>query len=869
MADNKYDDYLKKYYRRLHARTMMENTNVVARLLDEKEKGLLTAEQEAWFTDFLEPDPNQPGKYRAKPLPDPRNEDEILLSELKDKIFKAMSLTLSDLKSHSKSDWRRDREPDIFGFIDKWMGGEKPFFSLPDATDQCKASIQNLFNFLKNSDRAESIKQYIVENTTKISDSNSKQFDNIPDLNKFIRENTTEHPKYETDTKARDKLKQIARALEQCADYYGSNTERLADQQALNDSNSGIIKDLSVITNEDAFSNINTTRFDDFITRDPNTGVAPIDEFLDTLYSNKDIREKYKKYDGLYKITEKIEKAESRIPWQDSKSANYIKPKIEDVRNPWQQLKKWTADTYRDTIDKYKELRSIPEFKSPHAKELFKQIDKLGIKPADGLNTLLDKSGDVKKKLSDKTVEQHFDWFVETMNAIKEEIPNAIDGAWRNAEQMKCVIEQIILKATDPYQNDPDAVAKAKTAMEIMTAMKYGMLTSKTMDTLKQADFTIFSDKDLSWNKNESIKFLTSAFDKSVKAAFMGIGYAVTFIGNNYFLSGRTFSGKDNQTGFLSKAFRREEDRVARNTVFKSQQDIQQSIDNIKQQKANNLANLNVSDAKDITKSIETLEKKQEQILEQDNFKKLKKDMDDAEIRKSQFAGLKEEYAKKMESLQQDKDKYIESKKIVYKEDEKKLKKDIENQEELIKSLEAEKAKETDADVQKSLGDQIAQHKIERVKTEKQLRDLEQQDRDTNSERYKNIKEAEKTFNETSHSYTDYLGAEQDYETTNLEYEKAEQQFQNAKKNYDDEKEKNSEYQNATNKIDRFKNAETNITELDKTIKAMEKSKAIWDNEHNHKVFELQKYWNELQGQTPEQTNLLLNMYAQAGRLAA
>ena len=62
MADNKYGDYLKKYYRRLHAKAMVENTNVMARLLDEKEKGLLTAEQERWFIDFLEPDPTAPGK---------------------------------------------------------------------------------------------------------------------------------------------------------------------------------------------------------------------------------------------------------------------------------------------------------------------------------------------------------------------------------------------------------------------------------------------------------------------------------------------------------------------------------------------------------------------------------------------------------------------------------------------------------------------------------------------------------------------------------------------------------------------------------------------------------------------------------------
>ena len=862
MADNKYGDYLKKYYRRLHAKAMVENTNVMARLLDEKEKGLLTAEQERWFIDFLEPDPTAPGKYRAKNLPDPLDEEELLQTELQDKIYRAMTLTLSDLKSHSV-DYREPRDTNILRFIDRWMVGDKPYFKLPQATDECKNSITKLLNFLNTSDRRTEIKNWIVRNTTKIDDSNSKQFDNIRDLDKFIKENTATPPKYGTDTKARDKLKQISMALGQ---YLNQPTiaggEDYRNQQAL----LNIDEALNVITQEDAFSKIDDTALKDFVKKGPN-GIAPINEFLNTLYYDKSVREKYKKYDGLYKITERVEKAESRIPWQDSKSDDYIKPKLEDVRTPLQRLKKWTADTYRDTIDKYKELRSIPAFKSSQAKELFKQIDKLGIKPADGLNTLLDKSADVKKKLSDKTVEQHFDWFVETMNAIKADIPNAVDGAWRNAKQMKCVIEQIILKAADPNNNDPDAVDKAKTAMEIMTAMKYGMLTSKIMDTIKQTDFTIFSDKDLSWNKNnDAIKFVTSAFDKSVKAAFMGIGYAVTFIGNNYFLSGRTFSGKDNQSGLLSKAFNTEQNRVTEHASSNSREDIQNLINKKTQEKAQQLQQLGISDEKSIKNLVKNLETQKDTILGGNQFTQYKKDIETAETERNQIAERLKQHEEQMKKLENVKDEYEQYERIVDKKDELQLRKDIQDQKELIKSLEDAKAKETDADTQKALADQIAQQNVENLKKQQHLKDLEQQDSDPNSERYKKIQAAQTFCTEHKSQYDEYLRLEQEYETYSQEYETADQKYKTAQTQYDNATASNPEYVSVTDKIEKFNQAEKNITDINKTIKAMDKALTSWDRKNLNKVLILQEYWNDLQGKTNEQTNLSLNMYNQNGR---
>ena len=115
-----------------------------------------------------------------------------------------------------------------------------------------------------------------------------------------------------------------------------------------------------------------------------------------------------------------------------------------------------------DTIKKYEELRGGNLFFKQHAKEICKAIDKEKIKPTDGLNGLLDKADAIKKRISNNTVVQHFDWFVETINSVKDDIPKAIAGAWQDGEQMNAVITQIMLKATDPRNSDPQAMEKAK-----------------------------------------------------------------------------------------------------------------------------------------------------------------------------------------------------------------------------------------------------------------------------------------------------------------------------------------------------------------------------------------------------------------------
>ena len=194
-----------------------------------------------------------------------------------------------------------------------------------------------------------------------------------------------------------------------------------------------------------------------------------------------------------------------------------------------------------------------------------KAIDKEKIKPSDGLEGLLGKVQAVKDRINNKKVAEHFDWFVETMNAVKDDIPKAIEGAWKDPAQLKCVLQKIILKATDPRNSDKEAMDKAKTAMEIMTVMKYGTLTSNLVNAINNSEFSLFSDGSLSWNKNEAIKFITSAFDQGIKLTLKGFGYGISAVRNKFMLRKLEYTKDDNdkgKTGRLSAAYERDQKRL-------------------------------------------------------------------------------------------------------------------------------------------------------------------------------------------------------------------------------------------------------------------------------------------------------------------
>ena len=101
-------DFLKKYYRRLHVSAM--DDEVLARLVDNHKKGLLTNEQESWFKDgFIVPDPNSRLGYKAAALPELNITNDITEDELK-KLYQRCAAAMAGLKTDSVTYSAKDEE---------------------------------------------------------------------------------------------------------------------------------------------------------------------------------------------------------------------------------------------------------------------------------------------------------------------------------------------------------------------------------------------------------------------------------------------------------------------------------------------------------------------------------------------------------------------------------------------------------------------------------------------------------------------------------------------------------------------------------------------------------------------------------------
>ncbi len=276
------------------------------------------------------------------------------------------------------------------------------------------------------------------------------------------------------------------------------------------------------------------------------------DELLNTLYKNDKIRADFGRYDGG-KIAPQVDAARGKVDFENTSSKDYVPPKRDDQLTPLQQMSRYVGDTFEDYMSKYTKFRGDRLYFSDQAKSIAKALSgkKIALKPTDGLGKLLDKAGDVKKALQQKTHSgaDHFSWMVDTLTEMKNTMPEAFNGALSHGRQMRHLVSAIITKAVQASsRGDAKAIEKAKTTMEILSVFKYGYTTSKIMDAFGKQEFSVFSDGKLSWNKHQATKMVTTAMDKSIKWSFMALGYGITMVGNAINLSGSKFKGDGGNT---------------------------------------------------------------------------------------------------------------------------------------------------------------------------------------------------------------------------------------------------------------------------------------------------------------------------------
>lgn len=467
-----------------------------------------------WRKKLMHEQPAGSGKYENNTLPDPTQQlsgDDLarqggkqwdLSQEDWEKLYNAFRDAFRSMSAKKKSFEDND---DATKFFNKYFGNSHThMFSLAMASDDAKREISKLLAVLETDT---SIGLLLKDELGDIS------FD---DFKKAIREG-----KYNKEPKWQNALKKVAGALKYLQIY--------EPDKFIAFTNAGI--DLDKI--EQAFDEAHPNP------RQLQTFKDSYDVLLNAI-TKKKINDVFKDHDGG-KITGKIDEAKSKVDYDNKDSKDYVPPKRDDELTPLQQMRRWAGDTYKDVLGKYLSAHGNRVYFSDAARKIVEAIDKAKIKPTDGLDKVLSSEGDIKKEILYKspTAATHFEWFVKTMNELKTTMPKAFAGALKNGRQLRAIVSEMIMKAVREGK-----IPEAKTAMEVLSVIKYGYTTSKIMDTLRKEEFKVFSDGGLSWNKNQGMQFVTNALDKSIKAAFIGVGYGVTMVGNAYRLNGSKFNGK-------------------------------------------------------------------------------------------------------------------------------------------------------------------------------------------------------------------------------------------------------------------------------------------------------------------------------------
>ena len=438
-------------------------------------------------------------------------------------------------------------------------------------------------------------------------------------------------------------------------------------------------------------------------------------------------------------------------------------------------------------MDKYIKLRGDRLYFSNSAKLIFKALTGAKFKPTDGLGKLLDSAGDIKKNLQYKSPRavDHFEWMNKTLGELKDTMPKAFAGALKNGGQMRALVSELILNAVRNNKID-----EAKTAMEVLSVVKYGYTTSKIMDTLR-ADkelFTIFSDKDLSWNKNEGVKLVTNAMDKTMRFAFLTAGYAITMAGNAFRLNGSKFNGKTGRMKNAHDAWQNQ--NAAAKTAAEARRNAENATDTTTKQQYE--AQLQTLDAAGINAG---------------NINQKRTDLQNA----------KTDAEQKQTTFNQAAKQYNDAKALI--DQDNKFATDLRNLNGAIAQIDAQlNDPNTFAGMPNAAANALANGlMMQRMQIEDQIQDINQQ-------------RAQISAANLAHARQHIAQYQKDMKNAQKIYNTAQNDVDDLNTNIND-----------------FDNATARIKELDERIKKRDDTVNNWDNDHKDKYKELMAYWDLLE----------------------
>lgn len=239
--------------------------------------------------------------------------------------------------------------------------------------------------------------------------------------------------------------------------------------------------------------------------------MAGKEDLFGKLIANDKLREKVLAKDTDGDIAKWLNKGLNETDYKDSD--HKLAPMYEDRKRLFQRAKNKVIKKYDDTLGKL-ENKHKRHIYSTNARFIVEQLIKKKISPTSGMDKLFNTLGGIMGELPNP-VQKQMDWVNKTFKKLSGE--TFFKEALMNGNQMRQLVQEIIKAAAHD-----DKKEEAKVALEMLSVMRYTMTTSSVRDSLKKTDFTIFSDGNLSANKNEFVQAFTKATDKLIKATVMG-----------------------------------------------------------------------------------------------------------------------------------------------------------------------------------------------------------------------------------------------------------------------------------------------------------------------------------------------------------
>ena len=288
----------------------------------------------------------------------------------------------------------------------------------------------------------------------------------------------------------------------------------------------------------DNYTNITTTTLDDdklndYITKlnertepeinNPVSLDEPLQNMFKELVNNKKLRDVTitKQSDIQTQFNKGLEKSD-----YENGEKTKVQPAYTDKKSLFLDAKDKIKDYYHDTLGKFRKKHARHVY-STKANIIVEALLNKGISPADGAAKLLDTLTEIQGKL-DGSVSGQAKWAVETLSKFKDK--DFFKHSLRNGSQMNALVSEIIKAAAHDKKED-----EAMVLLELLAVMRYTSTTSSIRDKLHKMDFVLFSDPNISLNKENSfIQSFMKGVDATLKYTMLGAFEVANIIKNKY-----------------------------------------------------------------------------------------------------------------------------------------------------------------------------------------------------------------------------------------------------------------------------------------------------------------------------------------------